>query len=62
MQTSTTVEKFKKPSRVMLEGTNQVAVITKGKKFNKTKRGGGIKSLFRSADDSFLNTEKYIKD
>lgn len=62
MQTSKTVEKIKKPNRVLLEGTNQVAVITKGKKLNKTKRGTGIKGLFRSADDSFLNTEKYIKD
>lgn len=62
MQTSTTVEKFKKASRVLIEGTTQVAIITKGKKYNKPKRGGGLKSLYRSPDENYFDNPKYFKD
>lgn len=36
--------------------------IPKGRKLNKTKRGGGMKGLFRSMEDrdSMINNEKYF--
>ena len=36
--------------------------IPKGRKLNKTKRGGGIKGAFRNAEgkDSMINQEKYF--
>lgn len=36
--------------------------MPKGRKLNKTKRGGGVKGAFRNADgkDSMINQEKYF--
>lgn len=36
--------------------------IPKGRKLNKTKRGGGVKGAFRNAEgkDSLVNQEKYF--
>ena len=36
--------------------------IPKGRKLNKTKRGGGVKDAFRNAEgkDSLVNQEKYF--
>lgn len=36
--------------------------IPKGRKLNKTKRGGGVKGAFRNAEgkDSLVNQEKYL--
>ncbi|YP_009949134.1 hypothetical protein HOU91_gp26 [Enterobacter phage EcpYZU01] len=36
--------------------------IPKGRKLNKTKRGGGVKGAFRNAEgkDSMINQEKYF--
>lgn len=58
MQGNQRVEKFKKAPRTYLMDSNQEATITTGKKYNKTKRGGGIKGAFRNADDSYINAGK----
>ena len=55
MQGNQRVEKFKKVSRVLVDGTEIEATITKGKKFNKTRRGLGTKALFRNARDAQVN-------
>lgn len=55
MQGNQKLEKFKKVNRTLIEGSDSEATITRGKKFNKPKRGGGAKGLFHSARESQVN-------
>ncbi len=61
MQTNTKVEKIGKKFK---QDTHyqEVPVLGKGKKFNKPKRGGGVKGAFRnSKEESKLNQAKYLE-
>lgn len=46
MQGNQKVEKFKKVPRVLIEGTEQDATITRGKKYNKPRRHSNFKDQF----------------
>lgn len=61
MQANKSVEKFSKKPKQVLDSHLQEPVLARGKKFNKPKRGGGVKGNFRNAHgDSILNQEKYF--
>lgn len=62
MQSNKVVNKFRKGSKQeLLEDKDQSPVLRKGRKFNKPKRGGGIKGTFRGCNCNDLDNSNIYK-
>lgn len=62
MQSNKVVSKFPKGNKQeLLEDKEQSPALRKGRKFNKPKRGGGIKGTFRSSDIRGLDVSEIYK-
>lgn len=57
MQGTQQVEKFLKKKRLLVDGHNEEAKITTGKKLNKTKRGGGHKYAFLNSHENLFKRD-----
>lgn len=62
MQSNKVVSKFRKGSKQeIMEDKEQSPVLRKGRKFNKPKRGGGIKGTFRDGNCTDLDNSNIYK-